>query len=102
MWAVLFLIREQHQVDGPDRGQIVLAQQSAEHEADLFQLGKAFARRAVPGVAENVERPRAVFHPVRPEHGRGQQRKRKDSPEHLLISLQKRKTAPGLRRDAAK
>jgi hypothetical protein len=94
MRAVLFLIREQDQSDGPDGGQIALAQHSAEHKTDLFQLSEAFPRRAIASVAKDVERSRAILHPIRPEHGRSQQSKREDPPEHLLISSQKQKRRP--------
>ena len=86
MRAVFFLIRKENQIDGPDRGQFTLAKHGSQHKTELLQLSKPLARCAVAGVAKDVERAGAVFHPVRRKHGGGQQGKREDTPEHLLIS----------------
>ena len=51
MRAVLTLIREQHQINGPDGGEIALAEpffadQAAQHVAELLHLGEALAASA--------------------------------------------------------
>ena len=91
MRAVLALIREQHQINRPDGSEIALAKplfadQAAQHVAELLHFRERFAGLAVPSVAEDVEWTGAVFDPVRPKAGRGEQDGGEDPAQHLPLS----------------